>query len=262
MSSKLKKASSKFLRGSELDYMENSNITSIRKNTKRKPQNNIGQLNLKEIHPMTHNQDRVFSAYKEGKNVICSGFAGCGKTFLAMYLALNEIFYEDNGYEKIIIIRSLVKSREIGHLPGSVDEKGAPFEAPYQAICNELFGRGDAYEILKKKDVIQFENTSFLRGITFNNCIIIVEEVENFSFHECDTVISRYGHNCRMIFTGDMAQTDLLYTKEKSGFDTFMRIASIMDSFDIVEFEIDDVVRSGVVKEYLIAKSRVESGYS
>lgn len=257
--SRVKKANTKFLRGVEIDNVDN--VSMIRK-SKRKAQNGYSQFDLKDVHPLTENQGKVFKAYQEGKNIICSGFPGCGKTFLALYLALNDMMYGDNDIDKIIIIRSLVKTREIGHLPGTVEEKSGPFEAPYSAICNELFGRGDAYSILKKKDMISFENTSFLRGISFNNAIIIVDEMENCNFHELDTIAGRIGKNCRLILAGDINQTDLISSnRDVSGFDKFFKIAAIMEKFSIIEFEVGDIVRSGFVYDYIIAKNRVESGY-
>jgi phosphate starvation-inducible protein PhoH len=248
---KTKKIGSKFLKGQEIDNMEN--VTAYKKQ-KRKPQNTLGEIHLKEIQPLTENQSKVFDSYDEGKNIICSGFPGCGKTFLAMYLALDDILFGESGFENIVIIRSLVKSREIGHLPGSAEEKASAFEAPYKGICNELCRRGDAYEILKKKDIIRFESTSFLRGITYSNCIVIVDEFENMNFQELDTICGRIGSNCRLLLCGDLHQSDLINTREKSGFEDFMKIASRMYSFEIVEFEIADVVRSGFVYEYLMAK--------
>lgn len=259
--SKVKKLNSKFLRSAEIDR-EMDNVTPI-KGRKRKPQNsNTGQLTLKEINPLTENQKRAFESYWNGRELILSGFPGTGKTFLAMYLALSDLFYSDNDYERIIICRSLVKSREIGHLPGSVDEKAQPFEAPYISICNELFNRGDAYSILSKKDIIQFENTSFLRGLSFNNALIIIDEAQNFNFHEIDTVCGRIGKNCRIIFSGDINQSDLVNTKEASGFSKFLKIANMMNRFDIVEFEVTDIVRSQFVYDYIVAKHRIEQGYN
>lgn len=258
--SKAKKLNSKFLKGSEIDNMDN--VTYLKKQPKRKPQNGYSQFELKEIRPLTDNQAKVFAAYEEGQNIICSGFPGCGKTFLALYLALNDILYGENDIERIIIIRSLVKTREIGHLPGTVEEKAGPFEAPYSAICNELFGRGDAYSILKKKDMIVFENTSFLRGLSFNNSIIIVDELENCNFHELDTIAGRIGKNCRLFLAGDLNQTDLLTSgRDVSGFNKFLKIASIMEEFSIIDFEVQDIVRSGFVYDYIIAKDRIERGY-
>ncbi len=247
----VKKANTKFLKSHEIDDMEN--ISFIKKQ-KRSPNAGISNLQLKEIHPLTENQGLVFEKFKNN-NLVLSGYPGVGKSFLALYLALNEVIYGNNGYYKIIIIKSLVKSRECGHLPGSISEKQEPFFGAYYEILSELFGRGDASEILLKKDIIQFENTSFLRGITFNNSIIIVDEFQNANFQELDTIAGRIGYNTKIMFCGDLHQTDLLYSKnDVSGYSKFINILSNMNEINIVEFSSDDIVRSGFVKSYILEK--------
>lgn len=256
MSKIAKKANTKFLRGHEID--EADNVSFIRK-AKRKPNTGISTLQLKEIHPLTETQGKVFDLYNNTEQqLVLTGFPGVGKSYLALYLALNDLLYGDRGYEKIIIVRSLVKGREIGHLPGSVSEKQDPFFAPYYDICNDLFNRGDATEILIKKDLIQFENTSFLRGLTFNNCIVIIDEMQNENFQGLETILCRNGRNCRMLFCGDKAQTDLLYSKhDVSGHDKFLSILENMEEVDIVRFCVDDIVRSKLIKSYIIEKMKV-----
>ena len=256
MSKIAKKANTKFLRTHEIDEAEN--VSFIRKQ-KRKPTTGISNLQLKEIHPLTDTQGKVFDLYNNtDQQLVLSGYPGSGKSFMALYLALNDVLYGENGYERIIVLKSLVSSRGIGFLPGSVEEKQDPYFSAYHDICNELFGRGDAAEILLKKDVIQFENTSFLRGVTFNNCVVVVDEFQNANFQELDTVAGRKGKNCRMIFCGDKYQTDLLYSKnDVSGYDNFFKILNNMDEVNIVGFGIDDIVRSGFVKNYIIQKIKL-----
>lgn len=253
MSRPVKKANSKFLKSHEID--EADNVSFIKKG-KKKPNAGLSNLQLKEIHPLTENQGHVFEKFKNN-NLVLSGYPGVGKSFLALYLALNEIIYGDGGYYKIIIIKSLVKSRECGHLPGSISEKQEPFFGAYYEIFSELFGRGDATEILLKKDIIQFENTSFLRGITFNNSIIIVDEFQNANFQELDTIAGRVGNNTKIIFCGDLNQTDLIYSKnDVSGYSKFVNILKNMSEIDMIEFNSDDIVRSGFVKSYIIEKMK------
>lgn len=253
--SKVKRANTKFLKGYEIDNAED-NVTFIKKQ-KRKPANNgLSQLQLKEISPLTSNQEKLFEAYFEGKNIVASGSAGAGKTFCFLYLAIQDLIY-NNDYEKIVIFRSAVPTRNIGFLPGNEDEKMEAYEIPYRGICNDLFGRSDAYEIMKKKDMIEFQSTSYVRGTTFENCLIIVDEFENLNFHEADSLITRLGKNSRIFFSGDIKQTDLDGRKEVSGYNDFMRIINEMESFFTVEFTIEDCVRSGLVKEYLIAKEKL-----
>lgn len=251
----LKKANTKFLKSYEIDSMDN--ISMIRK-SKKKPNTGISNLNLKEIHPLTENQEKVFDVYQNtNKQLVLDGYPGVGKSYLAVYLALNDLLYGDNGYERLIIIRSLIKGREIGHLPGNISEKQDPFFMPYHDICNDLFNRGDASEILIKKDLLQFENTSFLRGVTFNNCVVIIDEAQNENFHGLDTIFCRQGKNCRMIFCGDAMQTDLLYSKnDVSGHTKFLNILKNLDDVEIVNFYVDDIVRSPLIKSYIIEKMK------
>jgi phosphate starvation-inducible PhoH-like protein len=212
------------------------------------------------IKPLTENQKKVFEQFNQGKNLLLHGLAGTGKTFVSMYLALEELF-ESEDYNKVVLIRSVVPTRDMGFLPGNAKEKSKMYELPYYNICNELFGRGDAYEILKMKQIIEFQTTSFIRGTTYNDCILIVDEMSNMTFHELDSVITRVGQNCRIIFCGDFRQSDLLKTQEKRGLIDFMRIVQRLDNFAHCEFTEDDIVRSGLVKEYIIAKDRLGFGF-
>lgn len=250
---KTKRLGSKFLKGQEIDNMEN--VASFKKQ-KRKPQNTIGEINIKEIHPLTENQRKVFSAYDDGKNILSIGSAGTGKSFLFFYLTLFDLLFS-NRYSKIIIFRSAVPTRNIGFLPGNEDEKMSAYTLAYKGICSELLERGDGFELLKKKDMIEFQSTSFVRGTTFDNCLIIVEEIQDMNLHEISTLITRCGKNTRIFLCGDIKQTDLDPRREVSGIQDFIRIAANMDSFEIVEFGIEDIVRSGLVREYLVAKENL-----
>ena len=216
------------------------------------------KFSMKKITPMTLNQERVTKAYHAGKNLANIGSAGTGKTYLSMALALEEVL-ENEEYTKLIIIRSAVQSREQGFMPGSLNEKMGYYETPYIDIVNDLFGRGDAYQILKQKGMLQFMSTSFVRGLTFDNAIIIVDECQNMTYQELDTVMTRVGEGSKIIFCGDMKQDDLKISKHRadvSGLKDFVRVISKMSAFSVVEFTVDDIVRSGIVKEYLIVKER------
>jgi len=215
-------------------------------------------LNMRELKPLTKNQERVFDAYYDGQHIFLSGFPGTGKSFLAIGLAIEDILVEKCPQEKVIIVRSVVPSRAMGFLPGSERQKAAVFELPYKHIFTELFGRGDAYSILKSKGLVEFETTSFLRGNTFENALVIVDECQNMSFQECDTIITRIGDNSRVIFCGDEKQSDFVYEDEKVGYIHFKRILERMAEFTHINMEIDDIVRSGLVKSYIIAKERTK----
>lgn len=214
-------------------------------------------LHLKPIAPLTTNQERTFEGFYQDKNLLLHGSAGTGKTFISLYLALNEILEGHNDYNKIIIIRSVVPTRDMGFLPGNAKEKSKVYEAPYYAICSELFGRGDAYEILKTKNQIEFQTTSFVRGITFNNAIVIVDEMQNMTYQELDSVITRIGDNCKIMLCGDFKQSDLQRDSERRGILDFMRILHKMNAFKNVEFTKEDIVRSSLVKSYIIAKEEL-----
>lgn len=214
-------------------------------------------LQLKRIDPLTENQSKTFDAFYRDKNLLLHGSAGTGKSFISIYLALKEVMDGYGDLNKVVILRSVVPTRDMGFLPGSAKEKAKVYESPYSTICNELFGRGDAYEILKTKGIIDFQTTSFVRGTTFNDCIVIVDEVQNMHFQELDSVITRMGENCKVVFCGDFKQTDLAKDFEKQGLLKFMKILKMMNMFEYVEFTKDDIVRSKLVKSYIIAKELI-----
>lgn len=203
-------------------------------------------FDLKEIEPLTKSQ---VDAFESNKHLMLHGCAGTGKTYISLYLALDDLQKED--YDKIVIVRSAVPTREMGFLPGTEDEKAKVYESPYVNILQDLFSRGDdPYGQLKKKGVINFITTSYIRGVTFHDSIIIVDECQNMSFHELDSIITRVGRNCRIIFCGDFFQADLRNT----GIRDFMSIIKKMDEFTFIEFGISDIVRSDFVRNYLIEK--------
>jgi hypothetical protein len=212
---------------------------------------------LRSIKPLTVNQENTFDAYHDGYNLMLHGYAGTGKTFCALYLALKDILSGRSDAERIILIRSVVPSRDMGFLPGSIKDKIKVYEEPYKEICDDLFGRGDGYDILKMKKLVEFTTTSFLRGLTFNNAIVIVDETNNMLMSELDTVMTRMGNNSRIIFCGDYRQTDLNKPHEKEGITQFMKITHKINSFRHIEFQKEDIVRSGVVKDYIIQKTEM-----
>ena len=220
----------------------------------------LGSEYLVNIEPIRENQKRLFNSYKEGKHLVAYGCAGTGKTFITLYNALKDVLNENTSYEKIYIVRSLVATREIGFLPGDYEDKSDIYQVPYKHMVKYMFQMSsDAdfemlYGNLKAQDTIKFWSTSFLRGTTLDNAIVIVDEYQNLNFHELDSIITRIGENSKICFCGDARQTDLVKTNDRNGIVDFMNILRKMPSFDIIEFEIDDIVRSGLVKEYIIAK--------
>ena len=214
---------------------------------------------LKTFTPLTDNQKIFYDAYKRGDYFIAlHGVAGTGKTFIALYKALEEVLDRNNPFNKIIIVRSAVQSREMGHLPGDIDEKLEIYQQPYRQICHTLFDRKDAYDRLAEQGHIEFISTSFIRGMSFDDAIIIVDEMQNMNFEEIDTVMTRVGYRSKIIWCGDYRQTDLKKGNDKSGLLKFFDIAHHMGAFTRVEFEVDDIVRSSLVKDYILAKIRYE----
>jgi len=224
---------------------------------RKKPLNNEY---LVDITPITDNQKRLFDSYDEGKHIIAYGAAGTGKTFITLYNALKDVLSENTPYDKIYIVRSLVATREIGFLPGDHEDKSSYYQIPYKNMVKYMFQMpSDAdfemlYGNLRSQDTIKFWSTSFLRGTTLDNAIIVVDEFQNLNFHELDSIITRVGENTKIVFCGDASQSDLTKTNERNGIIDFMKVIRAMPSFELIEFGIDDIVRSGLVKEYLIAK--------
>lgn len=231
-----------------------------KKTAQKKATNNVVRihktygLELQPVFPKTKKQEDTFETFHQN-HLRLHGLAGTGKTFLSVYLALREIL--DYGtFDKLIIVRSAVQGRDQGFMPGSEKDKMAYYEKPYRKIASKLFGRDDAYDILKTRGVIEFESTSFLRGDTFVRSIVLVDEMQNMTFQELDTIATRADNDTKMIFAGDYRQSDLKKA-ERSGLNDFLRILSKMDKVECVEFGIEDIVRSGWVKQYIIEKTEL-----
>lgn len=218
------------------------------------------------VNAVTDNQKRAFQEYKNGKNLFLYGAAGTGKTFITLYLALQEALKNETKYDCVYLVRSAVPTREIGFLPGDEEDKTALFQVPYQNMVKFMFEQPNEqafsilYDRLKNQGSLMFLTTSFLRGITLDNAIIIVDECQNLSFHELDTIITRVGMDSKIMFCGDVFQSDLVKSTEREGLHHFMKILRGMDSFANIEFTLGDIVRSGMVKEYLISKIKKEQG--
>ena len=220
----------------------------------------INQNYFLDINPITENQDLFFKEWDKGNNLFSYGAAGTGKTFIALYLALRDVMNEESPYEKVYIVRSLVSTREIGFLPGTHEDKSELYQIPYKNMVRHMFEMPDdasfdmLYDNLKHQETISFWSTSFLRGTTLDDAIVIVDECQNLNFHELDSIITRVGQDSKIVFCGDVNQSDLQRTNERNGILDFQRILEGMDEFSMVEFGINDIVRSGLVKSYLISK--------
>ena len=224
---------------------------------RRKP---ISSQYLLDIEPLTDNQRIMFEEYGKGQNIFAYGAAGTGKTFVAMYLALRDVLDENTPYEKVYVVRSLVATREIGFLPGTHEDKSSLYQIPYKNMVKYMFEMPDdasfemLYENLKNQETVSFWSTSFLRGTTLDKAIVIVDECQNLNFHELDSIITRVGEDTKIMFCGDASQSDLQRSNERSGIIDFQRILQQMKEVSLIEFNVEDIVRSGLIKSYLIAK--------
>ena len=226
----------------------------------------INYNNLVTIKSITDNQKLVFSSWKKGKNQFLFGAAGTGKTFISLYLALQDVLDLKKPYDKVVLVRSLIPTREIGFLPGDEEDKAALYQVPYRNMVQFMFEMqneqefNNLYDKLKGQGTLYFLSTSFLRGLTFDNAVIIVDECQNMNFHELDTIITRVGQDSKIIFCGDFDQTDLVKQNERNGLHDFLRILEEMEEFHCCEFTIGDIVRSGFVRSYLINKIKLGIG--
>ena len=224
--------------------------------------NNKKSLRIEHLltcEPQTVRQEIAFAEWKRnGNHLVLNGSAGTGKTFMALYLALETVLDKSNTINKIHLVRSVVPTREVGFLPGTINEKLSPYMAPYQFICADLFDQGDAFEVLTEAEVIEFHSTSFIRGLTFDDSIIIVDEMQNCTFHELDSILTRVGENTRVIFCGDYYQSDFVKQADKEGIKKFIKIVENLSKFSIIEFEWSDIVRSAFVRDYIMTKEMLE----
>ena len=224
---------------------------------RRKP---INTDTMRDIEPLTPNQQLLFNAYAENKNLVAFGCAGTGKTFITLYNALKDVLDQETPYEKVYIVRSLIPTREIGFLPGDHEDKSILYQLPYKAMVKYMFELPTEadfemlYGNLRAQDTIDFWSTSFIRGTTFDKSIIIVDEYQNLNYHELDSIMTRVGQDSKIMFCGDATQSDLVKTNERNGIIDFMKILRLMPSVDVIEFGVEDIVRSGLCKEYILAK--------
>ena len=229
---------------------------------RKKPINN-GML--VDVEPITDNQKVLFDHWSKGKNLFAYGAAGTGKTFISLYLALKDVLDDTTPFDKIYIVRSLVSTREIGFLPGDHEDKSFLYQIPYKNVVKYMFEMPSdsdfemLYGNLKTQETISFWSTSFIRGTTLDNCIVLVDEMQNLNFHELDSIMTRVGENSKIFFAGDASQSDLLKVTERTGILDFMQILNGMPEFSKVEFGLEDIVRSGLVRSYLVSK--INQGY-
>ena len=231
------------------------------KQMKRKKPINMDMM--RDIEPLTDNQNILFEAYAKEQNLVAYGVAGTGKTFITLYNAIKDVLDPSTPYEKVYIVRSLVATREIGFLPGDHDDKSSLYQIPYKHMVKYMFEMPSEadfnmlYGNLKGQDTIDFWSTSFIRGTTFDKTIVVVDEFQNLNYHELDSIMTRVGSQSKIMFCGDATQSDLIKQNERNGIVDFMQVLRIMSSVDVIEFGVEDIVRSGLVKEYILAKLEI-----
>lgn len=261
MAKKYRRTKAKSTLQEQIAFLNKANIN----NTKAREEGPIKKKwaihDLMRIRALTPAQEDLFHAWHNKKHICAYGTSGTGKTFLGLYLAFQEILDKRYYPNHIIIVRSNVTTREVGHLPGTLDEKMAQFEAPYRDICEELFGKISTYDDMKNAGLIAFMSTSFVRGLTWDNAVVILEEVQNLNEHEIDSIMTRIGPNTRLIITGDIVQSDLLYEvgKNKSGMPQMLKIIQYMNEFEQIHFTQHDIIRSNFVKSWIVAREKVSS---
>jgi phosphate starvation-inducible protein PhoH len=236
--------------------MNGNSMAQRRSSRQSKSQNSLNKINfeIQDFSPLTDNQKLAWEYFEKTDNhIMLTGYPGTGKTFVALYNAFKLIQDQPETYKRVVVVRSAVQTRDIGALPGSLEEKGLIYELPYKGVISEIFGRGDAYEILKKADIIQFLLTSYVRGITFpQGTLVVVDEIQNMTAHEAASVLTRLGRDSRIFMAGDILQRDLTKDKDKN-IEKVLRVLSSMDTVSEVKFTQEDIVRSGFVKEFIIS---------
>ena len=213
---------------------------------------------MEEVQPVTDNQRKAVEAYDSGDSLVLAGSAGTGKTFIALSLALEDVLDKEVPYDKCVIVRSIVPTRDIGYLPGDEEEKKDAYTGPYRSICAELFQSADAWTKLKQAGTVQFMSTSFIRGMTISNAIVVLDEMQNLTFHELDSIITRVGNNCKFIMCGDYYQSDFTKETDKTGILKFLSIIEQLKNFTVVEFGWEDIVRSDFVRDYIMTKEMLK----
>ena len=213
---------------------------------------------MEEVEPVTANQRKAVEAYDGGDSLVLAGSAGTGKTFIALSLALEDVLDKEVPYDKLVIVRSIVPTRDIGYLPGDEEEKKDAYTGPYRSICAELFQNADAWTKLKQAGTVQFMSTSFIRGMTISNAIVVLDEMQNLTFHELDSIITRVGDNCKFIMCGDYYQSDFTKETDKTGILKFLSIIEQLKNFTVVEFGWEDIVRSDFVRDYIMTKEMMK----
>lgn len=240
----------------DLNVSDNLDVDVGSRKRKAKPvKAKFDNLSARKIEPITEAQRLMFESFKQGQNVVACGSAGTGKTFTACALALQEVFAQRKS--KIVLVRSAVPTRSMGYLPGDLGDKTLVYTVPFRQIVNDICENGTAYDILTTKGVIEFMTTSFIRGITLDDSIVIVDEVQSMTWHELNSLVTRCGKNTQLILCGDTKQNDLITNKnDVSGFADFLKVTESMDEFDIIKFFPQDIVRSGLVKSWILACER------
>jgi phosphate starvation-inducible PhoH-like protein len=201
-----------------------------------------------EIEVLNHAQRRYLSSIKSNIITFGVGVAGTGKSYIALSYAAEQL--KAKRISKIIITRPIVEAGEkIGYLPGELEEKIAPYFEPMISILNKRLGVSFV-EYLIKRGVIQAKPLAYLRGSTFEDAVVILDESQNTTPSTMQLFLTRIGENCKVIIDGDVRQSDI---KGESGLSDAMTRLKGINNIGVVTFGIDDVVRSGICRDIVIA---------
>lgn len=219
---------------------EDFEISKIDINAREKEKiNNIITENVK-LKAKNDSQLRLLKSMKENQITICNGVAGSGKTICSIFMALNLLKDRGNNYQKIFLVKSVttLKGEEIGFLKGDLREKIDPFMESFKNNASKLFKNTNVNSLFETS-IIKFLPLAYIRGTNLDNCIVILDELQNVSIDNARTLMTRIGENCKIICLGDSNQIDLK-NKKDSSLDVVFNIFNNVDDIGCILMDIND----------------------
>jgi phosphate starvation-inducible protein PhoH and related proteins len=202
---------------------------------------------FKEVEPLNYIQGEYLNAIKNNTIVFGVGSAGTGKTYVSAAYAAAQLFYKY--VDKIIVTRPNIEvGRGLGFIPGTLEQKYSPYLEPFESVFYKILGKG-FYEYCLKEKRIDPKPLGFMRGATFDNCIVLVDEAQNVTMSEMKMLLSRIGNNAKMILSGDPDQSDI----HNSGLVDATKRLTHIDGVEVIHFMDSDIVRSKICKQIIMA---------